>query len=129
MPIVRFLLLLAAFLGLMPAAALAAEAPKVCDSCHIVVSSLDKPVKLTGNWLFTRDDLPQNKDVNLDTSQWKLIKAPGPWKGAYEDKKNHMVGWYRGTFEFAPELKGQEVVLLLNTYMARMEVFVDGQEV
>lgn len=129
MPIVRFLLLLAAFLGLMPAAALAADVPKVCDSCHIVVTSLDKPVKLTGNWLFTRDDLPQNKDVNLDTSQWKLIKAPGPWKGAYEDKKNHMVGWYRGTFEFAPELKGQEVVLLLNTYMARMDVFVDGQEV
>ncbi|RZI85629.1 MAG: hypothetical protein EOP38_04465 [Rubrivivax sp.] len=129
MRIVRFLLLLAAFLGLMPALSMAADAPKVCDSCRIVVDSLDKPVKLTGNWLFTRDDLPQNKDVNTDTSHWKLIKAPGPWKGAYDDKKNFMVGWYRGTFEFGPHLQGQEVVLLLNTYMARMDVFVDGEEV
>ena len=24
-------------------------------------------------------DSEQNKAVNLDTSDWKLIKAPGPW--------------------------------------------------
>src|SRR5690606_279728 len=129
MRIVRFLLILAAFLGLLPAMSLAAEAPKVCDSCLIRVDHLDKPIKLTGNWLFTRDDSPSNKDVVLDTSHWKLVKAPGPWKNVYDDKKNFMVGWYRGTFEFNPDLQGKEVVLLLNTYMARMDVYVDGEEV
>jgi HPt (histidine-containing phosphotransfer) domain-containing protein len=129
MRIFRFLLILVACLGLLPAISLAADAPKVCDSCLIRVDKLDHPVKLTGNWLFTRDDSPHNKDVVLDTSQWKLAKAPGPWKNIYDDKKNFMVGWYRGTFEFSPDLKGQEVVLLLNTYMARMDVFVDGEEV
>lgn len=113
----------------MPVVSMAAEAPKVCDSCLIRVDHLDKPVKLTGNWLFTRDDSPRNKDVTVDTSQWKLIKAPGPWKNVYDDKKNFMVGWYRGTFEFNPELQGKEVVLLLNTYMARMDVYVDGEEI
>ncbi|MBA4109688.1 MAG: hypothetical protein C0487_08860 [Leptothrix sp. (in: Bacteria)] len=129
MRIVRSLLIFAVFLGLLPAISLAADAPKVCDSCLIRVDNLDQPIKLAGNWQFTRDDSPKNKEVDADTSHWKLAKAPGPWKNIYDDKKNFMVGWYRGTFEFNPELQGKEVVLLLNTYMARMDVYVDGKEV
>ncbi|MES2088931.1 MAG: Hpt domain-containing protein [Pseudomonadota bacterium] len=90
---------------------------------------MNSPIKLTGNWLFTRDDLPQNKEVGIDTSAWKLAKAPGPWKHIYDDHKNFTVGWYRGNLEFSPDLVGQEVVLMTNTYMARMNVYVDGQEV
>jgi hypothetical protein len=96
---------------------------------HYKSASLDKPVKLTGKWLFTRDDNPQNKDVVMDTSTWPIIKAPGPWKGAYADKKNFTVGWYRGNFEFDQSLVGQEVVLLVNTYLGRTQVYVDGQEI
>ena len=39
------------------------------------------------------------------------------------------VGWYRGDFVFAPELVGREVVLLVNTYMAPMQIFVNGRSV
>lgn len=126
----RFLslfVLLAALLGLAPAQAI--ENRPGCDSCRIRVDSLDQPVRLVGTWLFTRDDSPQNAAAELDTSAWVLLKAPGPWKRAYDDKKVYTVGWYRGTFDFAASLVGQEVVLLLNTYMGRMQVHVDGQEV
>ena len=126
MSFLRVLLLLAACLGLNPA--LAADAPPRCDSCEVRVDSLDEPIGLAGYWLFTREDRPQNKDVVLDTSDWKLAKAPGPWKKIYGDGKNFTVGWYRGTLVFDPKLIGQEVVLLVNTYMARMHVYVDGRE-
>lgn len=114
-------------LGWLPV--MAADGRPGCDSCRIEVKSLDSPIKLSGKWLFTRDDLPQNKDVDTDTSAWRLIKAPGPWKGAYDDKKVFPVGWYRGNLEFDPSLSGQEAVLLMNAYMGRVAVYVDGVEV
>lgn len=121
-------------LGLLWAAfgagtAAAAPAAVHCDSCSIEVHSLDQPIKLHGGWLFTRDDAPANKDANTDTSKWVVVKAPGPWKHAYNDGRNFEVGWYRGVFHFDPSLVGKDVVLLANTYMARMEVFVDGKPV
>ncbi len=131
MRVVRFvqtMLLLAVMLAL--ASATAADVPREdCFSCRIQINSLDHPVSLVGKWLFTRDDNPQNKEINADTSRWVLAKAPGPWKKLYDDNRVYSVGWYRGTLEFAPSLIGQEVVLLLNTYMARTVVYVDGKEI
>jgi HPt (histidine-containing phosphotransfer) domain-containing protein len=100
-----------------------------CDACGKKIESLDQPIKLAGTWLFTRDDLPTNAQPGIDTSAWKVIKAPGPWKKAYDDKQVYQVGWYRGSFEFSQALVGQEVVVLLNTYMAHMQLFVNGKEV
>lgn len=105
----------------------ATDGPPGCFSCQIKVDSLSEPMKLSGKWLFTRDDLPENKEVGADTSTWKLVKAPGPWKGVYDDKKVYSVGWYRGVFDFNPGLVGQEAVLLVNAYMGRVSVYVDGQ--
>jgi HPt (histidine-containing phosphotransfer) domain-containing protein len=100
-----------------------------CDSCKFQVGSLDQPFRVVGKWLFTRDDDPKNKDLDMDTSSWPVITTPGPWKPAYNDGKNFSVGWYRGVFEFDPSMVGQEVVLLIDTYMARINVYVDGNEV
>lgn len=125
--ILSFLLFLLTLLSVAPV--MAADYPEGCTSCRIVINSLDKPVKLSGKWLFTRDDLPTNKDVGIDTSSWRLAKAPGPWKGVYEDTKVFPVGWYRGNFEFNPALEGQEAVLLLNAYMGRVQVYLDGVEI
>ncbi len=128
MRIVYMLVCLIGILGLSPALAATSARPD-CDSCSIQVRSLDQPLKLAGKWLFTRDDDMRNKDVDTDTSSWPVIKTPGPWKGAYPDRKNYTVGWYRGTFEFDASLVGQEVVLLVNAYMGRVNVYVDGQEI
>lgn len=128
MSISRFLML--ALLGMLLSwTARAADTRPDCHSCHIEIQSLDKPVKLAGKWLFTRDDRPENKNPVLDTQDWKLIMAPGPWKPAYNDGKVFTVGWYRGNLKFDPSLIGQEVVFMVNTYMARMHVYVDGEEV
>ncbi|RZI86766.1 MAG: hypothetical protein EOP38_00255 [Rubrivivax sp.] len=100
-----------------------------CDSCNIVIKDLREPLKLSGRWLFTRDDSPANKEVLTNLQDWTLVKAPGPWKPAYQDGKNFTVGWYRGNLNFDPALVGQEVVLLINAHVSRVEVFVDGKEV
>nr|WP_315489203.1 ATP-binding protein [uncultured Rhodoferax sp.] len=127
----RFFYLVLALIGLIgftPAHA-GNEIREGCDSCRIVVKSLDEPIKLSGKWLFTRDDDPKNKDVALDTSTWPIIKTPGPWKKAYPDQTNFKVGWYRGVFEFDQSLVGKEVVLLVNTYMGRVNVYNNGEEI
>jgi HPt (histidine-containing phosphotransfer) domain-containing protein len=99
----------------------------VCHSCAIQVQTLSEPLPLSGYWLFTRDDRPANKDPGLDTSSWILMKVPGSWEKAYGDKKNFRVGWYRGVFHFAPELIGQKVVLLIDSFLAGMQVYQDGE--
>lgn len=102
------------------------SSPAACYSCRIVIDQLEEPTPLSGKWLFTRDDSPDNKSIELDTSDWRLLQTPGRWSGAYEDGEKFHVGWYRGVFEFDPSLVGQEVVVLLNAYMARITVYVDG---
>lgn len=104
-------------------------APPVCDSCRIVIDQLDQPTPLSGNWLFTRNDSPDNKSIDLDTRDWRLANTPGRWAGVYPDDEKYHVGWYRGVFEFNPDLVGQEVVVLLNAYMARVTVYVDGTRI
>jgi HPt (histidine-containing phosphotransfer) domain-containing protein len=130
MRFLSLLVLLFTMLGLAPAQA--ADNHASCDSCSIRVDSLDQPTRLVGHWLFTRDDDPANAAVDVDTSntdKWRLVKAPGPWKHAYGDGRNFNVGWYRGAFDFAPGLVGQEAVVLVNAYMGRVQVFIDGKEV
>ena len=130
MRILSLFVLLAALLGFAPAHA--ADNRVGCDSCSIRVDSLSQPTHLVGKWLFTRDDSPQNAAVDVDTSdatKWPLVKAPGPWKHAYADGKDFSVGWYRGAFDFAPSLVGQDVVVLVNAYMGRVQVYVDGKAV
>ena len=130
MRLFSILVTLALLLGLAPARA--ADPAPGCDSCAIKVDSLDQPTRLVGKWLFTRDDSPANAAVDVDTSdttRWRLVKAPGPWKHAYDDHRNFTVGWYRGAFDFAPNLVGQDVVVLVNAYMGRTKVWIDGQEV
>ena len=108
----------------------AAETPRAgCDSCLRRIDSLEQPVALSGHWLFTREDDLHNKDIGIDTAQWRLLKAPGHWKDAYGDGNTFRVGWYRGEFDFNPALIGQPVVLLLNAYMSRVRVYLDGVEI
>ncbi|WP_374662120.1 ATP-binding protein [Inhella sp.] len=122
----RALVVLGLLLGtLMPASSYA----QACDFCGKRIESLAQPVRLAGTWLFTRDDAPQNADPASPTDSWVTLKAPGPWKKAYNDGKVFSVGWYRGEFQFAPELVGREVVVLVNTYMAPMRLYVNGQMV
>lgn len=121
-------------LTLLSQASVWADTPVVdqrpgCDSCLFHVTTLDKPFSVVGTWLFTRDDNPNNRDLDIDTRSWPLARTPGPWKQIYGDGKNFRVGWYRGVFEFDPSLVGQEVVLLVDTYMARTNIYLDGAEV
>ncbi|MBQ48250.1 MAG: hypothetical protein CMP10_12530, partial [Zetaproteobacteria bacterium] len=56
-----------------------------CDSCQFYISNLDEVFQLKGHWLFTRDDNPENKEVEITTDHWKLANTPGPWTKIYND--------------------------------------------
>ncbi|MGK5090992.1 GAF domain-containing protein [Deltaproteobacteria bacterium TL4] len=103
--------------------------PTPCDSCQFKIENLDRPFSLMGNWLFTREDQERNKDLSIDLSYWKMVKTPGSWKNIYPDGNNFKVGWYRGVLDFSPQLIGKEVLLLLDTYMSPVTVFLDGNNI
>ena len=98
-----------------------------CFSCEIHVNNLEDPLDLRGNWLFTKEDHPTNKNSALDDSRWKQVVTPGHWKNIYDDGKPFSVGWYRGYFKFHPDLVGKKVVLLMDTYMGEFDFYVDGR--
>ena len=99
-----------------------------CFSCDIKVNSLEGPIPLKGEWLFTRKDDPNYKNPNLELGEdWVLTRAPGSWKKAYGDGKVFTVGWYRGTINFSKSLIGKKARLLFDTYMGRSEVYLDGK--
>jgi signal transduction histidine kinase len=127
--VLRFKWLLIGLLAIYAMGSAAEDNRAGCDSCRFQVESLDQPFSVIGTWLFSRDDLPQNSAVETDTTAWKIIKVPGVWQTAYGDGKNFSVGWYRGVFEFAPALIGQEVVFLVDAYMGRVSVYLDGQAI
>ncbi len=98
-----------------------------CFSCEIKVKSLRKPLELRGKWLFTRDDKPENKNPETDTSNWVTVATPGPWSKAYRDGEYFDVGWYRGNFTFANKLIGKKAVFYVDAYMSRLQIFQDGE--
>ena len=99
-----------------------------CDSCSFQVDSLDQPFSLIGNWLMTKEDKPEFKDSDIDTSNWKTVKTPGPWKNVYPGE-SFRIGWQRAKINFNPKLIGQEAVILIDTYMAALDIYLDGERV
>jgi HPt (histidine-containing phosphotransfer) domain-containing protein len=107
----------------------AAQNRQNCFSCAIKVKSLKRPLDLRGRWLFTKMDLPENKNPETDTSSWVTVEAPGPWSKAYNDGQYFEIGWYRGNFQFHPRLIGKKAVFYVDAYMSRLQIFMDGQEI
>ena len=103
--------------------------PPVCQSCLFLVDDLETPIPLSGYWLFSRNDREENKDPQSELKDWVVLKTPGSWQKAYNDKKNFQIGWYRAHFQFDPKLIGQKAVILMNAYMAKVKVFLDGENI
>ncbi len=100
-----------------------------CFSCNIQINSLDNPIDLSGNWLFTRNDEVKNVKNDLNLDDWVLVGTPGPWSKAYNDGKNFPVGWYRGNLTFNKDLIGKKATLYLDAYMSKIDVFLDGKRI
>ncbi|NRA67402.1 MAG: hypothetical protein HRU19_23160 [Pseudobacteriovorax sp.] len=99
-----------------------------CFSCNIKVDALESPMNLAGRWLFTRDDRPENANVDVDLSEWVSLETPGPWSRAYEDGVLFEIGWVRGVFQFSEEMIGKKVVLYFDAYMSPLQIYLDGAE-
>ncbi|MCX6128196.1 MAG: Hpt domain-containing protein, partial [Proteobacteria bacterium] len=98
-----------------------------CFSCNILVKSLRAPLDLSGTWLFTRNDKPENKLPARKTADWVTVDTPGPWSAAYKDGETFRVGWYRANLNFDPKLLGRKAVFYVDAHISSMQVFLDGE--
>jgi len=116
-----------------------------------------KVYTLEKDWDFTRGDIENGQDPNLNTEDWEKVTVPHDWAitGPFDkeiDKQTVMitqnmeevasektgrtgalpyigVGWYRKTFE-APEFgEGKKALLVFDGAMSKPQVFVNGQKV
>lgn len=106
-----------------------ARAEDAAEVTPIQVTSLEGGVSVAGQWHFTREDDPANAAPESSTEGWVSLSTPGPWSNAYPGSEPFRVGWYRREVHFDPSLVGTEVDLLVDTYMASLDVYVDGERV
>ncbi|MCH2534056.1 MAG: sensor histidine kinase [Bdellovibrionales bacterium] len=120
----KFIIFAFIFLSICPLIAKASIQEPVFE-----MSSDESPLDLSGQWLFTNIDKEIFKDSELTTYKgWSMIYAPGGWP-ELNDKEHYKVGWYRAKIKFPESMIGQEVVLLLDSYISKVEVFMDGQRI
>ncbi len=110
-----------------------------CFSCLIKISPETtklpeqggKPTPFAGTWLFARggDNDFSYGDEDLDTKDWKLLKTPGSWAGAYPGEPPFSVGWYRAVVQWESDQLGKDMVLLVSSRLSRVTVYIDGNEV
>ena len=91
------------------------------------INSLDKPIELSGKWLFTRDDKKENSKNNINLDSWRVVKLPAAWGKFYGDKKLYTVGWHKRILNFNEKLIGQKVNLYAVTFWPEFELYLDGK--
>ncbi|MDC0255377.1 ATP-binding protein [Bacteriovoracales bacterium] len=90
------------------------------------IDSLDKPIELSGKWLFTRNDKKNNSKNETDLKSWKIAALPASWGKIYGDKKLYTVAWHKRLLSFNESLIGQKVTLYAVTFWPEFELYLDG---
>lgn len=93
------------------------------------MKSEESPLDLSGKWLFTNIDKKEFKQKKLLSYEgWMEINAPGSWP-ELNDKKRYQVGWYRAKIKFPESMIGKQVVLLLDSYISKVNIYKDGKQI
>ena len=114
-------------------------------------------IMLEKGWKFTRDDNPEQANIQFDDSNWQSVRVPHDWAicGPF-DKSNDIhrmaivqdgqttaiehygrtgglpftgAGWYRKTFPTPTFAKDKYVAIKFDGAMSNARVFVNGKEV
>lgn len=112
---------------------------------------------LEKGWKFTRNDNPEQANINFDDTNWQSVRVPHDWAiyGPF-DKSNDIhrmaivqdgqttaiehygrtgglpftgVGWYRNTFSIPNFSKDKKVSIKFDGAMSNARVFINGKEV
>lgn len=93
------------------------------------MSSESVPLELSGQWLFTNLDKKEFKQQKISSYEgWTQINAPGGWP-ELNGKKHYKVGWYRAKIKFPKSMIGKQVVLLLDSYISKVNIYKDGKQI
>jgi signal transduction histidine kinase len=60
-------------------------------------------------------------------SSWKVLKLPGDWSKAYNDKKFYRVAWHKKKLNFDKRLIGKKVTFYAISFFPEYQIYVDGR--
>ena len=83
-------------------------------------------VNLEGKWKFRAGDDEQNKQIDIDDSDWDEMIVPSKWEShGYEGYDGF--AWYRKKFFLHDDLKDQKLVLIMGKIDDLDECYINGK--
>ncbi len=94
---------------------------------NVEITSLDKPVDLSGVWKFKIGDDLSWAEPNLDDTDWAKLKVPLNWgKQGYDDYAGF--AWYRLNLTFLnPELPLDQLSVTIGKVHSAYELYIGGE--
>ncbi len=86
-------------------------------------------------WIFHKGDVPNGEKPTVDAADWKPIDLPHDWsiEGPFDEKWASAtaylpggIGWYRKTFDVAPNLRSKQLSLYFDGVYKNSEVWLNG---
>ncbi len=124
--------------------------------CCATAPAAPRTESLLSDWKFTRDDSPEFSDARFDDRGWQRVTVPHDWaiygpfdkeidiqRVAIEQNGEHIptektgrtgalpyigTGWYRTSFELAPDQAGKRVVITFAGAMSDAQEWVNGRK-
>ncbi|MGV3587622.1 MAG: sugar-binding domain-containing protein [Adhaeribacter sp.] len=87
------------------------------------------------NWKFHKGDLAGGEKENLDDASWRKLDLPhdwsieGPFSKEWASGTGYLpggIGWYRKTFEVAPDARAKNIYLYFDGVYKNSEVWING---
>ncbi len=89
----------------------------------------------TGGWIFHKGDVPNGEKPTVDETGWKPVDLPHDWsiEGPFDEQWASAtaylpggIGWYRKSFEVAPNLRAKKLFLYFDGVYKNSEVWING---
>ncbi|WP_224998632.1 sugar-binding domain-containing protein [Cesiribacter sp. SM1] len=86
-------------------------------------------------WYFHKGEVPQGEKAAFDHSSWRALELPhdwsveGPFSNQWASGTGYLpagIGWYRKTFDIAPELQAKHLFLYFDGVYKNSEVWING---
>ncbi|MBF9252849.1 DUF4982 domain-containing protein [Pontibacter sp. 172403-2] len=102
---------------------------------NLLAQQVRQKLLFNDNWKFHKGDVSKGEAVSFDDKSWRKVDLPhdwsieGPFSQEWASATAYLpggIGWYRKSFEVAPELQGRQLYLYFDGVYKNSEVWVNG---
>jgi hypothetical protein len=101
----------------------------------LLAQQVRKEIVFNDGWKFMKGDVPHAEVTGFDDKSWRKVDLPhdwsieGPFSQEWASGTGYLpagIGWYRKTFEVAPDMRSKNVILYFDGVYKNSEVWING---